>query len=367
MIRMNIRRSSCIARKIYNNLPKVAIRSKFAIVLIALATPRASATAQESRADEWLKKSSDLLKKGSFKEALNASDEALKLDPQNAEAWRIKGTALGCLGSYNDSIEAYKKALDISNKILQTNPQDAKAWSVKGDILAGLSRHDEALNAYAKATELCPNNATFFANKALCLEMMAMTTNDQRKFKASLQAYDKAIELEPGNAENLLQKGYTFRSIAYGLEGQERVRAFEDAIKAFDKAIELDPNYVEAWHGKGIIFDDLAVFNNEPDRYNQSLSAYDRAIELTADNETRRLALAYEGKAVALSHMGRDLPESESQAKYVEALKYYDKVIRLDPNCIEAWNGIGVALKTLSRDADANAAFAKAKELGYQD
>lgn len=322
---MNIRRSSCIARKIYNNLLKVAIRAKFAIVLIALATPRASATAQESRADKWLKKSNDLLKKGSFEEALNASDEALKLDPQNANA-----------------------------------------WSVKGDILAGLSRYDEALKAYAKATELCPNNATFFANKALCLEMMAMTTNNQSKFKASLQACDKAIELEPGNAENWLQKGYTFRSIAYELEGQERVRAFEDAIEAFDKAIELDPNYVEAWHGKGIIFDDLAVFNNDPDRYNQSLSAYDKAIELTADNETRRLALAYEGKAVALSHMGHNLPESESRAKYEEALKYYDRVITLDPNCIEAWNGMGLALKTLGRSADANAAFAKAKELEYQ-
>jgi tetratricopeptide (TPR) repeat protein len=43
----------------------------------------------------------------------------------------------------------------------------------------------------------------------------------------------------------------------------------------------------------------------------------------------------------------------------------HDEAIRLNPKLAAAWNGKGCALRSLGRFADADAAFVKAKELGY--
>lgn len=53
------------------------------------------------------------------------------------------------------------------------------------------------------------------------------------------------------------------------------------------------------------------------------------------------------------------------QGKYDEAIKAYDEAIRLDPNDADAWNNKGLVLEYFGRTAEANTAFAKAKELGY--
>ena len=46
-----------------------------------------------------------------------------------------------------------------------------------------------------------------------------------------------------------------------------------------------------------------------------------------------------------------------------EAIPAYDEAIRLDPNISEAWHNKGLALEALGRTAEADAAFARAKEL----
>jgi tetratricopeptide (TPR) repeat protein len=51
------------------------------------------------------------------------------------------------------------------------------------------------------------------------------------------------------------------------------------------------------------------------------------------------------------------------QGKYYEAIEAYDD--HQDPNFAVAWYNKGIALKTLGRTTEADAAFAKAEELGY--
>ena len=53
------------------------------------------------------------------------------------------------------------------------------------------------------------------------------------------------------------------------------------------------------------------------------------------------------------------------QVKYDEAIKAYEGAIKLNPESAPAWYNKGNALESLGRTTEANAAFAKAKELGY--
>jgi tetratricopeptide (TPR) repeat protein len=54
-----------------------------------------------------------------------------------------------------------------------------------------------------------------------------------------------------------------------------------------------------------------------------------------------------------------------NQGKYEDAIEAFDSAINSDPQYVEAWYNKGLALQSLGRHDEANAAFARAKELGY--
>jgi tetratricopeptide (TPR) repeat protein len=52
--------------------------------------------------------------------------------------------------------------------------------------------------------------------------------------------------------------------------------------------------------------------------------------------------------------------------KYDDAIRAYNKAIKIKPQYEAAWNNKGIALEALGKTTEANAAYAKAKELGYK-
>jgi tetratricopeptide (TPR) repeat protein len=173
--------------------------------------------------------------------------------------------------------------------------QTAEDWFNQGIALADQGKYYEAINAYDEAIRLDPNLAGVWYYKGNALYCSDSTTDEV------IKAYDEAIRLKPDFAAAWYGRGYTL----------EQGGNYDDAIKAYDEAIRLDPNYAEAWYGRGGAL--------------------------------------------------------HAQGKYDEALKYYDEAIRLDPNYTLAWYSSGLALLVLGRTAESDAAFAKAKELGYTD
>lgn len=141
--------------------------------------------------------------------------------------------------------------------------------------------------------------------------------------------------------------------------------SYEDAVKAYEKAIELDPNYGAAWKDKGYSLGSLATVNKDFGRYNESLVAFDRAIYLIPSNDTRNLALAWDGKAntlismsYALGDMGK---QEEAKSKREEAVNDYSKAIELDPSFtgLEAQLYRAGVLAELNRYDEAVAAYDK--------
>jgi tetratricopeptide (TPR) repeat protein len=60
-------------------------------------------------AKEWFDKGVGLFENNKFEEAIQAYDEAIKIDPALAEAWTNKGNALIVLGKYEDALKTYEE------------------------------------------------------------------------------------------------------------------------------------------------------------------------------------------------------------------------------------------------------------------
>lgn len=125
---------------------------------------------------------------------------------------------------------------------------------------------------------------------------------------------------------------------------------YDEAIQAYDRAIKTNPQFADAWRSKGIA---LVVQG----KYDEAILAYDKVIEIDPED-----AHAWDLKGLALAAEGWD---RINQSKYNEAISAFDKAIDLDPQYTNAWVHKGQVLKDLGRITEADAAFNKAKELGY--
>src|SRR5947209_2479826 len=106
----------------------------------------------------------------------------------------------------------------------------------------------------------------------------------------------------------------------------------EDALAIYERALRLEPEYVPALYGKGATLFLLK-------RYEESVTAYDRAIQASAHPDARY----HYGKASALRKLKR----------YEESLAAYDEAIRLNPRRARVYKEKGELLLELERYAEA--------------
>ena len=119
---------------------------------------------------------------------------------------------------------------------------------------------------------------------------------------------------------------------------------YNEAINAYEKAVEINPHYYPAWVDMGNALDEIG-------KHDEAVQAYNEAIEINPHCDA-----AWENKGRVLYNQG----------KYNEAIECFDEETKIDPQDVIAWYFESLSLRELHRDTDADAAFAKAKELGYQ-
>ncbi|MGD2250804.1 MAG: tetratricopeptide repeat protein [Candidatus Methanofastidiosia archaeon] len=238
-----------------------------------------------------------------YEEALQVFDGALKINPENAEAWYNKGVALGNLGKYEEEITCYDEALRI-------NPQDAKAWYNKGVALGNLGKYEETIICYDEALRINPQYAKAWYNKGVALGNLG-------KYEEEITCYDEALRINPQYAKAWLNKG-----VALGNLGK-----YEEEITCYDEILKINPQYAKAWYNKGVALGNLG-------KYEETIICYDEALRINP-----RILYAWYNKGVALGNLG----------KYEEEIICYDEALRINPHYVKAWSNKGVALGNLGK------------------
>lgn len=275
-------------------MAEMHLAKRFVILLMGLAVLCLLAIGQvlmipatgELSAFDWVERGSLLYTQGNYFDALQAYDNAIELDPNNAKAWHCECIALTSRSKYEEGIKACDKATELDPKdamawvkkalalislgrneecilaaemAIELDPKLAIAWIEKGDALASEGKYDEAIKAIDKALEIDPKLTAGWLEKGTVL-------GSQNKYKEANYAYDKAIELNPEDPMAWTNKGWVL-----GKQGK-----YDDALQALGRAIELDPNGAKAWFYKGIVFLNLG-------KNNEAFDAFDKSSELDPD------------------------------------------------------------------------------------
>ena len=298
-------------------------------------------------------KGSVLEKMGEHAEALKAFDKAIELFPENAIAWKGKGDALNNTGKYDDAVNAYDKAIELSP---QLGLLQAYAWQGKGNALKALGRRADADAAFAKAKELGDNtSAVAQENTAKDWYKKGQVLERNGSYEEAVQAYDRAIDLEPNNATLYIAKVPSLNVLATIINNQNKLN---ESMETVNKALQIDPKNPNAWELKGEVF-------SLTKRYNESLEAYDKAIENIGSyrldshlNKTEFLSYIWTSRSISLWQLMR----------YNESLEDVDKAVQIDPSGnFDSWAFKGQLLTSLGRYNGSIQAFDKAAAIGTAD
>ena len=165
--------------------------------------------------------------------------EKLKADAEKAQkrteasaqvrALFDEGAALAEAEKHTEAIEKFQQALAL-------DPQQANIVASMAESYRKLGKLEESLEAYKKAIAINPNEGVFYTNMGVVLDKMG-------KSAESLEAYKKASELNPGgSAQSHFNLGATLANAGHT----------EEAIEAFRKAIAADPNFADAYFQLGM-------------------------------------------------------------------------------------------------------------------
>jgi len=147
-------------------------------------------------------------------------------DPlSKADAWQQIGKTWHIDSEPDQALEAYDNSITA-------NPDNADSYRLKAEILLVLNRDDEAVEAYTGFLEFGKEVADVYRARALALAKLGRS-------REAMSGFTRALELEP-SANMLVRRGWAFL-----------LEANQLAAADFDAAISENPDNADAWNGRG--------------------------------------------------------------------------------------------------------------------
>ncbi len=127
-------------------------------------------------------------------EEIKQLEELTKRAPMNADAWTALGNALMDSNRFKEAVDAYQKSLAI-------NPKNVDVRVDMGTCLKNSGRPQQAIEEYRKAIQIDPNHLNAHRNMGVVLAF------DLHDSKGAIREFEKYLELTPNapDAANIRQ------------------------------------------------------------------------------------------------------------------------------------------------------------------
>lgn len=143
-----------------------------------------------TRARAQLDRGKELYHNDQDAEAVLALQEAVRLDPDLAEAHFRLALGYESLGKREEAEGEYKKAVGAYKKYFEENENDAEAHYALGQTYANLGQYSEAIREYRAATKLKEDDPDMFYDLGVAYTKLA-------QYDAAASAFSKSLEIDP--------------------------------------------------------------------------------------------------------------------------------------------------------------------------
>ncbi len=195
-----------------------------------------------------------------------------------------------------------EKSQKICVEILKKNPEDFDTLYLLGIIYFKKNNYKNSNKLFEKAIKINFNNYEIHNYNAISLVKL-------KKYSLAIKSWENSIKIKPDFAEAYNNKGGCLIEI----------KQFEDALKNFETAIKIKPEFAEAYNNKGISLVKIKQFE-------KALKSFERAIIIKANFSEPYINIGNLFK----DHLDR--PE--------DAIKFYEKAIKLNPNSKNALSAL---------------------------
>ena len=187
--------------------------------------------------------------------ALADYTQALRLDPHNAVIYKERGDVYDNLGEFDKAIADFNQALKL-------NPNYAVVYRDLGTVYSNKGDYDRAISECTQAIRLEPNVGTYYVSRGNAYF-------NKKDFDRAIADCTQAIRLEPNKGDY-----YNYRGNAYSFK-----KDYDRAIADYTQAIKLDPNFAWAYGNRG------TAYYNKGD-WNRAIADYEAALRLDPNNAT---------------------------------------------------------------------------------
>ena len=191
--------------------------------------------------------------------ALQEIQEALRLEPLNADAWLGQAAVYASMGQVEKAESTYKKAAVL-------RPQDWNSRYELGVFCYRQRRYDDAAAQFEQVLAITPDNAMAHATLGGMMQLLGKDAEAESHLRQS-------IDLQPSYA------AYTNLGALY-----YRERRWGESVAMTRKALEINANDWRAWSNLGLALEWLNDKDKASDAFRRELARLDEIAKLGGDD-----------------------------------------------------------------------------------
>ncbi len=217
-----------------------------------------------------------LFEKRRYQQALQAFEEAVKLDGNNAQAYRGIAKTYQKLKDNDKAIGNFKMATTVK-------PDYVEAHYELGNMYYNLKKYKDAQASFKAALNLDANFQDGGAKKLLKAAYSRQGRDYllRKNYRKAIEEYENATQLDPTDATNYYNLGLA----------ASQARKYKQAENAFSTAVELNSKYAKAHRQLGDLY-------RITKRNSRSIRSYNRAIDSDPNCKDKKNINAYRSLAV---------------------------------------------------------------------